>query len=105
MKQSHASKHYASAYHVQFEIFLILKRTYRKVFTKILNYTMSSCMIFYTRASQYPQYTYWLQEQSTYFGLKASTQFDLVITEQFGKIHNYTIKIIQKISVIFTKIF
>ena len=31
MKQSHTSKHYASAYHVQFEIFLILKRTYKKV--------------------------------------------------------------------------
>ena len=51
-------------------------------FTKILNYTKSSCIIFYAKMSQYYHYTNLLQKKLLYFGLKVSTSFSLEVWTQ-----------------------
>ena len=54
------------------------------LFTKVLNYVKSSCIIFYIKMSQYSQYTYCLQKESTHCGLRVSTHFGLEVLVQFG---------------------
>ena len=52
------------------------------IFTKILNYTKSSSIIFYTKMSRYSSYTYCYLKHcglsvTTYWGLRVSEQFDI----------------------------
>ena len=46
-------------------------------FTKILNYFKSSCIMFCTKMFSYPNYIYFLLENSTHFGLEVSRHFEL----------------------------
>ena len=52
-------------------------------------------IIFCAKMSQYPHYTYFLQDESTHFGLRVSTHFNLEVLAQFGP------KIIQEKSSVF----
>ena len=52
-------------------------------------------IIFCAKISQYPHYTYFLQEESTHFGQRVSTHFNLEVLAQFGP------KIIQEKSSVF----
>ena len=54
------------------------------IFTKILTYTKSSCIMFYAKTSQYSHNTYCLQKESTHFGLKTSKPFDLEVQHNLG---------------------
>lgn len=54
------------------------------MFTKILNYTKSPCIIFYAKIPQYSYYIYCLHEESTHFSGRVSASFGLEVLVQFG---------------------
>ena len=47
------------------------------IFTKIMICNKSLCIIFYTKVSRFPHYTYCLQEELTHCALKVLWQFDI----------------------------
>ena len=51
------------------------------IFTKILNYTKSSCIIFCVKRSRYSHYTHCSQEKLTHFGLRVSIPKDANVSE------------------------
>ena len=48
-----------------------------KKFTKFLNYIKSSCVIFCDKMFKYSHYIYYLQDESTNFGVRVLRNFDL----------------------------
>ena len=52
--------------------------------TRILNYIMSSCIIFCIKMFEYSRYTCCLQEESTHFGLRVLTNFGQEVSKHFG---------------------
>ena len=53
------------------------------IFTKILNYSNFSCIIFFNKMSRYSHYAYCLQNEFTSFGLRATIYFGLELLGQF----------------------
>ena len=73
-----------------------------KIFTKMLNYTKSPCIIFCAKMSQYSYYIYCLQKKKklTNFFLRISPNFGLEVSAQFGSkitqdIHKYFLELYQ----------
>ena len=54
------------------------------IFTKSLNYSKSSCILFYAKMFQYFPKIYCLQKESTHFDLRVSTHFGLEVSAQLG---------------------
>ena len=60
----------------------VIQQILRK-FTKIFNYIKSSFITFSAKMFGYSHYIYWLQKQSTHFGLRVLTKFYLEVPRHF----------------------
>ena len=61
-----------------------LTQVKQAIFTRNLNYTNFSCIIFCVKMSSYYHYANCFQEESTYFGRRISTHFGLKVSEESG---------------------